>query len=122
MGIISKIMGSTGCEPTKAMKHAMELGSMFVGLDVTFLHDTCSSRVPYTEILAGSTLTIIGMIQSSSDQYMWNVELGIPEQDDPEDLPVILTVAELFEATDLGFVLSASGGIELAKVHFSRYI
>jgi len=122
MGIISKIMGSTGCEPTKAMKHAMELGTLFVGLDVTFLHDTVSGRIPYTDITAGSTLTIIGMIQSSSDPYMWNVELGIPDQDDPEDLPILLTVAELFEATDLGFVISCAGGVELAQLHFSRYI
>jgi len=104
------------------MKHAMEIGTLFTGLDVTFLHDTCSSLVPHTEVMAGCTLTIVGMIQSSSDPYHWWVQLAIPEQDDPEDLPITISIAELFEVTDLGFVLSACGGVELAQVHFSRYI
>jgi len=104
------------------MKKAMELGTLFTGLEVTFLHDTCSSRVPHTDILAGSSLEIVGMIQSCSDPYFWLVELAIPEQDEPDQLPILLTIAELFEATDLGFVIHASGGVELAHLHFSRYI
>lgn len=122
MGILSKIMAFTGSEPTDPMKQAMQIGNLFVGLDVTFLHDTCSSLVPHTEITAGCTLTIIGMIQSSSDPYAWWVQLAIPLQDDPEDPPITFSLAELFEVTDLGFVLSATGGVELAHDHFPRYI
>jgi len=100
----------------------MELGGLFVGLDVTFLHDTCSSLVPHTDITAGSTLTIVGMIQSCADPYMWWVQLAIPAQDDPQDLPITLSVAQLFECSDLGFALQCSGGLELVQAHFSRYL
>ena len=121
MGIFSKIMESRGLEPTEPMKAAMELGSVFTGLEVTFLHDTCSSRIPHTDILAGSTLEIVGMIQTAGDKNMWLVHLALPETDDLDELPIVLTVAEVFEATDLHFVLSTVGGLDLAKVYFPRY-
>ena len=122
MGITSKIMAFTGSEPTETMKQAMKIGSLFVGLDVTFLNDAISSGDQQTEVLAGCTLTIVGMVQSSSDPYAWSVQLAVLEQDDPEDPPIIFSIEKLFEVTDLGFVLRASGGVELAQAHFSRYI
>jgi len=104
MATISKITGSTGCGPTEAMKKAMHLGNLYVGREVTFFFDTDSQDIPYTTITSGSTLTIIGLIQSSQNPENWKVELGL-ETDDVHNMPIMFTLAKLLEVTDLQKVL-----------------
>lgn len=120
METTSKTTESFGLEPTESMKKAMDIGSVFTGLEVTFLFDANSRELPYTTVTAGCTLEILGMIQSS-DQKNWTVELGL-ETDDVHNLPMVFTIGQLFELTDLHFVLSTVGGLDLAKVYFPRYV
>lgn len=104
MEIFSKAMESHGSGPTEAMKKAMNLGNLYIGLNVTFLNDSDSLELPFTTVTAGSILEIIGMIQSSENPDNWTVELGL-ETDDCHNMPIIFTLAKLLEVTDLQKVL-----------------
>jgi len=71
------------------------------GLQVTFLHDTCSSLCPYEPIPAGITLQVQGIMfdspESGPDQVM--VHLALDDEDPSIDLGV--TLSELLEVTNI---------------------
>lgn len=104
---------------------ALSVGDLFNGLRLTFVFDTCSSRVPYESIDSGVTLECFGCHQASADPSSWHLHLGDGSEGtdlDPDGLMIILSISEAIEVTNIRDMLGASGKLaaaaELLPEHF----